>query len=265
MTGRIRLLAWIYLVMCGIALAVGTVVLIGLLLSRDPARDGALLFVGPLFLAMAVLFFLPGVIGGVGLLRGKAWARAIIITLSFLIILLFPVGTALGGFGLWVLLGREGEQFRSRDRPEQSKKQAAPPPHSFSTRQAVAPAIEPNAEAIPRLRNRIGELARSIDAPGHVLPTFGYSEDTGRPHIEVDGAAFHYVVVDRGREYERFSTTLVDDLLYRVFRDATFSMAATQLAVSAVTWRTRRQILHRQLELLGRLDPSWASRRKAER
>jgi len=57
----------------------------------------------------------------------------------------------------------------------------------------------------------------------------------------------------------------VDDLLYRVFRDATFSMAATQLAVSAVTWRTRRQILHRQLELLGRLDPSWASRRKAER
>jgi len=92
MTGRIRLLAWIYLVMCGIALAVGTVVLIGLLLSRDPARDSALLFVGPLFLAMAVLFFLPGVIGGVGLLRGKAWARAIIITLSFLIIRLAPGG-----------------------------------------------------------------------------------------------------------------------------------------------------------------------------
>lgn len=264
MTGRIRLLALIYLVMCGIALAVGTVVLIGLLLSRDPARDSALLFVGPLFLAMAVLFFLPGVIGGVGLLRGKAWARAIIITLSFLIILLFPVGTALGGFGLWVLLGREGEQFRRAGRPDQSTKEAEPTTLARAPT-ADAPPIEPNAEAIPRLRNRISELARSIDAPEHVLPTFGYSEDTGRPHIEVDGTAFHHVVVDRGREYGRFSTTSVDDLLYRVFRDATFSMAATQLAVSAVTWRTRRQILHRQLELLGRLDPAWASRREAER
>jgi hypothetical protein len=39
-----------------------------------------------------------------------------------------------------------------------------------------------------------------IDAPDHVLPTFGYSEETGRPHIEVDGAAFHHVVVERGRE-----------------------------------------------------------------
>jgi hypothetical protein len=264
MTGRIRLLAWIYLVMCGIALAVGAVVLIGLLLSRDPQRDSALLFVGPLFLAMAALFFLPGVIGGLGLLGGKAWARAIIITLSFLIIFLFPVGTALGGFGLWVLLGPEGERFRHPGRPEQSKKEAEPTTSAW-TPPADAPAIEPNADAIPRLRDRISELARLIEAPDHVLPTFGYSEDSGRPHIEVDGAAFHYVLVDRGREYARFSTTLVDDLLYRVFRDATFSMAATQLAVNQVTWLARRRIFRRQLELLGRLDPSWASRRRAER
>ena len=264
MTGRIRLLAWIYLVMCGVSLAIGTIVLIGLLLSRDPQRDSALLFIGPLFLAMAVLFFLPGLIGGVGLLRGKAWARAIIIVLSFLIVLLFPVGTALGGFGLWVLLGRESKAFRPPARLDQSRKDALPPV-SVSTSPAVAPAIEPNADAVPRLRDRISELARVIDAPEHVLPTFGYSEDTGRPHIEVDGTAFHHVVVDRGREYGRFSTTSLDDLLYRVFRDATFSMAATQLAVTQVTWMARRRILQRQLELLGRLDPSWASRRRAER
>jgi hypothetical protein len=264
MTGRIRLLAWIYLVMCGVSLTVGIVVVIGLLVSRDPQRDSALLFVGPVFLAMGVLFFLPGLIGGLGLLRGKAWARAIIIILSILILLLFPVGTALGGFGLWVLLGREGEQSLARGRPEQSKKQAVPL-HSASTPEAAAPAIAPNAEAIPRLRNRISELARSIEAPDQVLPTFGYSEDTGRPHIEVDGVAFHHVVVDRGREYGRFSTSSVDDLLYRVFRDATFSMAATQLAVNQVTWLARRRIFRRQLELLGRLDSSWASRRRAER
>ena len=264
MAGRIRLLAWIYLVMCGISLAVGIVVLTGLLFSRDPQRDSALLFVGPIFLAMAVLFFLPGVIGGVGLLRGKAWARVIIVTLSFLIVLLFPVGTALGGFGLWVLLGREGEQFRRAGRPDQSKKEAEPTTLAW-TATADAPPIEPNADAIARLQNHINELARSIDAPDHVLPTFGYSEETGRPHIEVDGEAFHYVVVDRGREYGRFSTRSLDDLLYRVFRDATFSMAATHLAVNRVTWRAQRQILRDQLGLLNRLDTKWASRREAER
>jgi len=158
MTGRIRLLAWIYLVMCGVSLAIGTIVLIGLLLSRDTQRDSALLFIGPLFLAMAVLFFLPGLIGGVGLLRGKAWARAIIIVLSFLIVLLFPVGTALGGFGLWVLLGREGNAFRPPDRLDQSRKDVVPPV-SVSTSPAVASAIEPNADAVPRLRDRISELA----------------------------------------------------------------------------------------------------------
>src|SRR4030095_14930107 len=115
MAARIRLLAWIYVVTCGISLGIGAVACIGLVLSRDPESRNALLFVGPVFLALAVLFFMPGLIGGLGLLRGKSWARPIIIVLSFLILLAFPVGTALGGFGLWVLLGRDGGQAgRSR-------------------------------------------------------------------------------------------------------------------------------------------------------
>src|SRR5262245_52370435 len=154
MNGRIRLLAWIYVVACGVSLAIGTVVMIGLLLSRDPRRDSALFFVGPVFLAMALLFLLPGLIGGVGLLRGKAWARTIIVALSFVIILLFPVGTALGGFGLWVLLGRDGARIRRPDRPEQSMNEALPPT-SAATPAGGMLAIEPNAQAIPRLQDRI--------------------------------------------------------------------------------------------------------------
>ena len=264
MTARITLLARIYLVLCGISLGVGMVVCIGLLASRDPESSNALLFVGPVFTALAVLFFLPGLIGGLGLLRAKPWARTIIIVLSFLIILAFPVGTALGGFGLWVLLGQEAGQFWRSARTARSA-EGEVPTGSTSMPPASMPAIEPNADAIPWLRDRLGELAHVIDAPAHVLPTFGYSEETGRAHVEVRDGRFHHVVVERGREYERFSTTSVDDLLYRVFCDATFSMAATQLAVNDVTWRTRHQILHRQLELLGRLDPGWAARRESER
>jgi len=263
-TARITLLARIYLVLCGISLGVGMVVCIGLLASRDPESSNALLFVGPVFTALAVLFFLPGLIGGLGLLRAKPWARTIIIVLSFLIVLAFPVGTALGGFGLWVLLGRDAGHFRRSARGARSA-DGEGSPGSTSMPRASMPAIEPNADAIPLLQDRIGELGRVIDAPAHVLPTFGYSEETGRPHIEVHGGRFHHVVVERGREYERFSTTSVDDLLYRVFCDVTFSMAAAQLAVTEVTEGTRRRILRRQLELLERVDPSWASRRAGKR
>jgi len=112
MAARIRLLAWIYVVTCGVSLGVGVVVCIGLLVSRDAESGNALLFVGPVFGALAVLFFLPGFLGGLGLLRAKPWARTIIIVLSFLIILAFPVGTALGGFGLWVLRTQDGGQSR---------------------------------------------------------------------------------------------------------------------------------------------------------
>lgn len=264
MAARIRLLAWIYVATCGISLGIGAVACIGLVLSRDPESRNALLFVGPVFLALAVLFFVPGLIGGLGLLRGKSWARPIIVVLSFLILLAFPVGTALSAFGLWVLLGRGTGEFSRPGRGTHSG-DGPPAPASIATTPTQGSAIEPDAEAIPLIEARVSELARVIDAPDHVLPTFGYSEETGRPHIEVNGAAFHHVVVERGREYGRFSTTSLDDLLYRVFRDVTFSMAATHLAVNRVTWRTRRQILHRQLQLLGRLHPNWASRRKAER
>jgi len=253
------LLAWIYLVLWGVALGVGMVVCIGLLASRDPESGSALLFVGPVFAALAVLFLLPGLIGGIGLLRAKPWARTIIIVLSFLIILAFPVGTALGGFGLWVLLGQDAGHFRPSARGARLA-EGEGPPGSTSMPRSSMPELEPNADAIPLLQDRIGELARVIDAPAHVLPTFGYSEETGRPHIEVHGGRFHHVVVERGREYERFSTTSMDDLLYRVFCSVTFSMAVTQLGVDQVTEMARRRIVRRQLELLGRLDPRWASR-----
>jgi hypothetical protein len=251
-------------VTCGLSLVVGAVACIGRVFSRDPESRNALLFVGPIFLALAVFFFLPGFIGSLGLLRGRAWPRTVIIVLSFLVILLFPVGTALGAFGLWVLRGQDSRQFPSRARSKHAAEEAVPPV-APSMSSSSAHDTEPNADPVGRIRSRMSDLARLIQAPDHMLPTFGYSEETRRPHIELAGTTFHYVVSDRGREFERFSTTSADDPLYRVFRDATFSMAAASLRVSRVTRGARRQILRQQLTLLGQLDPRWASRREAER
>ncbi len=54
---------------------------------------------------------------GYGLLNLKSWARGLAIVNSFLILLSFPVGTALGGFTLYYLLrsgAREGYDQLSR-------------------------------------------------------------------------------------------------------------------------------------------------------
>jgi hypothetical protein len=497
-TPRNRLLAYIYIVMCGAWLAIGIIVCLGLMFSRDPSSGSALQVVGGGFIAFSIFYFLPGFLAGIGLLRGKQWARTVLVALSLLVILLFPVGTALGGFGLWVLLGRDAKQvpqplsdvsqtarpvssgtvppsaglsrhgpllavmagvaalfvvmigtgfrlthspgspindsayfaaigvlgllavvalrtnwFRSapagslsdhgfrgmsffdRQRLARRRRQAdaerrarlqrlaadpvrrkyveliergeswsdeqidyaehpqrlatcvhlQPIEHelratgiavrlvqgstvrarccvnaaALSMRFALPDSVhyaEPtfggrsyedapsavivcdqcrstidvvhrlvadpetpwfppsnSAEGLPptpvmdditALKSRMVELAREIDVPDHLLPTFGYSEQNGRPHIELRDGEFHLVMEERGQEYGRFTTTSLDDLLYHVFRDATYSTAAARLRVSQLTSSSRRAILRSQIDLLERVNPEWAKRREAE-
>ena len=57
-------------------------------------------------------------------------------------------------------------------------------------------------------------MANTIGAPANRLPTFGRSEQSGRPHIEVDPVGYHYIIAERGQELERRITFDLDDLLY---------------------------------------------------
>lgn len=67
------------------------------------------------------------------------------------------------------------------------------------------------------IRECVGELAATIEAPPQYLPTYEFSEHSGRPHLEVtaDGQ-MHWVVCERGNEYERRSTLDRHELLYWV-------------------------------------------------
>jgi hypothetical protein len=63
---------------------------------------------GLIFLVIAAIS-LPGLIAGIGLLQFRPWARILTIVLSAIHLLNVPFGTALGIYGLWALLSREGE------------------------------------------------------------------------------------------------------------------------------------------------------------
>ncbi len=53
-----------------------------------------------------LFFFLPCLIGGIGMLRHRPWAPTMLMVASVLNLLTLPLGTALAGYTLWVLWPR---------------------------------------------------------------------------------------------------------------------------------------------------------------
>jgi hypothetical protein len=76
----------------------------------DAGIGSALLgLAGSIIFFFAFVLALPGLIVGIGLLNHRPWARVGGIVLSALELLNVPIGTALGLYGLWVLLRPESE------------------------------------------------------------------------------------------------------------------------------------------------------------
>ena len=118
---------------------------------------------------------------------------------------------------------------------------------------------------LKQIESEVERLALRIGASNNVLPTFGFSEQFGRPHIEVDGSGYHYVVAERGEELKRLTTQSLDDLLYNVFQSVTFTLAvAYELKHRIESQDCRRIMFQQQIELLSALSPEWARRSELE-
>jgi hypothetical protein len=104
------------------ALGVGaSLVLLGVFggiagLSRSHSEAAPVMGLIGLALMLVILAIsAPSIIAGVGLLKFQPWARILTLILSALHLFSIPIGTALGIYGLWVLLKRDTEPlFRRR-------------------------------------------------------------------------------------------------------------------------------------------------------
>ena len=88
--------------------------------SGDPDAVTALPIIG--LVGTGVVIFLlvlsiPGLVVGWGLLKLKPWARIVGIVLCAINLINFPIGTAMGAYGLWVLLNGETERLFSAAAP----------------------------------------------------------------------------------------------------------------------------------------------------
>ena len=118
---------------------------------------------------------------------------------------------------------------------------------------------------LSQIKYKVNKLAKIIGAPKVTLPTFGHSEQSGRPHIEVDSRGYHYVTAERGHEFERHTTMDSDELLYMIFADVTFSLSVQyELAHRVEKQDGRRIMFQHQVALLSLLSTKWAERESLE-
>ena len=115
MAQHVKLLGILHIVFGALGVFGAVVVLlifggVSALVAADHSPD-SLGFIGVFVFILVLALSLPGLIIGIGLVQHRSWARMGGIILSAFDLLGFPFHTALGIYGLWVLLNRETEQM----------------------------------------------------------------------------------------------------------------------------------------------------------
>ncbi len=126
--GGLQLLAAIFIVlMYG---GMGTFILTSAKKDEEQAMGGMFLVLG-LFIGLFVMVFAGlFLFTGWKLLKEQAIGRTLGIVGSILSLMSFPLGTALGIYGLWFFFGEEGKNFYSGYRGNLNS-QPPPPPNSW--------------------------------------------------------------------------------------------------------------------------------------
>jgi hypothetical protein len=116
---HVKVLGAIFLAMGGLGLVGAAVssVAFGLLAgvvgaSGDegaPMGSAVLGVTGLALAGMLVLFSVPSIVCGWGLLKYRPWARILAIVLAAVALLGFPYGTVFGVYALWVLFSKQTE------------------------------------------------------------------------------------------------------------------------------------------------------------
>src|SRR5664279_2428830 len=114
---------------------------------------------------------------------------------------------------------------------------------------------------LDNIKTSIDNLARKINAPRDLFPGYGNSTDGDHQYIKVDKhGQLYYIIVESGEERE-YPSPDINDLLYLVFRNITFSMAAEFVANNAIEKEDyRRQYFSKHLDLLSMLNKEWRNR-----
>ena len=83
------------------------------IVTQDRTAMLILTLTGSLLGIFFLVLGLPGLVGGIGLLRHRPWARILVLIVSAIDLVNVPVGTTLGAYSIWVLTHEETEAILS--------------------------------------------------------------------------------------------------------------------------------------------------------
>ena len=125
MEQNVKILGILYIVIGGFGVVAALIVfgvfggVAGVIkVGQHPEAVPLVLLLGGFAMIVVLAMSAPSIIAGVGLLYFKPWARVLTIILSVIHLFSVPFGTALGIYGLWVLLQRETEPLFRRAIPQ---------------------------------------------------------------------------------------------------------------------------------------------------
>lgn len=111
----------------------------------------------------------------------------------------------------------------------------------------------------------IGKLLCGESKPAYLFVVASSPTHTGAPHVEIIGDEYHFVVTERGSEFERHKTKNVDDILYWFVEGDVGDLARTWELNNRVEGQDSRRLwFKKEIELLKGVNLEWASRKEAE-
>jgi hypothetical protein len=87
-----------------VALGVLAVFVLGVRSASDQGGRAMAVVMGIAVTAFLLLLSLPGLIGGLGMLRRRAWSKVVTLIVAVLSLPSFPLGTVLGIYAIWFWL-----------------------------------------------------------------------------------------------------------------------------------------------------------------
>ncbi len=113
---------------------------------------------------------------------------------------------------------------------------------------------------LPQIEGKVREFAYVITAPEDFIPTFGYSKESGLPHIEIYNETYYLVVSEKGNQISKKSTKDPDEILFMIMHTITMSMACERIANNINYESCRKRFFQVQKNIMSKINLSYMNR-----
>lgn len=107
---------------------------------------------------------------------------------------------------------------------------------------------------LPQIEGKIREFADIINAPKEFIPTYGFSNQTGLSHIEINDGYYTLIVCENGVELSREIFDDPDELLFKVLHDISFSMACDRVFEDTNYQSFRERFFQAQKNIISKIN-----------